>query len=448
MAGIQIGGIASGMDTESIITQLMSIESAPRTRTARQQVTVQARQDALRQIDTKLTNLKLAAGDLRSASIWTPTQAVSSGNESVLTARQLAGAAPGGYTVNVSSLASADSRTYQWNAGGGSLTVDYKAGAGPLTKTFDLTGKSLDDAVSTINSDDSSPVWAVNVGGKLSLSRRDTGDHANWGFDASGPAIGALTASRDGANASYTVAGDATTYTSHTNVASDGLPGLELTFKSTGTSTVTVSTPSAKSDDVATKLKAFVAAYNDAVDLVRSKLSEKRVVNPQSDDDAKQGALFGDDTLDSVLTSMRQAISAAGLDSLGVSVASTGSGTSPDALAGKLTFNQATFDTAWAAGPSAVKAKLGSPDAAGFAQSFEAVLDPITRSGDGLLDQRVSDADSELSYIKDSLATMDLRLQTKEDMLRKQFTAMEQAIAASQSASSSLASQLAQLSSS
>jgi flagellar hook-associated protein 2 len=448
MAGIQIGGIASGMDTESIITQLMSIESAPRTRTARQQVTVQARQDALRQIDTKLTNLKLAAGDLRSASIWTPTQAVSSGNESVLTARQLAGAAPGGYTVNVSSLASADSRTYQWNAGGGSLTVDYKAGAGPLTKTFDLTGKSLDDAVSTINSDDSSPVWAVNVGGKLSLSRRDTGDHANWGFDASGPAIGALTASRDGANASYTVAGDATTYTSHTNVASDGLPGLELTFKSTGTSTVTVSTPSAKSDDVATKLKAFVAAYNDAVDLVRSKLSEKRVVNPQSDDDAKQGALFGDDTLDSALTSMRQAISAAGLDSLGVSVASTGSGTSPDALAGKLTFNQATFDTAWAAGPSAVKAKLGSPDAAGFAQSFEAVLDPITRSGDGLLDQRVSDADSELSYIKDSLATMDLRLQTKEDLLRKQFTAMEQAIAASQSASSSLASQLAQLSSS
>ena len=446
MAGIQIGGIASGMDTESIITQLMSIESAPRTRTARQQVTVQARQDALRQIDTKLTNLKLAAGDLRSASIWTPTQAVSSGNESVLTARQLAGAAPGGYTVNVSSLASADSRTYQWNPGGGNLTVDYKAGAGPLTKTFDLTGKSLDDAVSTINSDDSSPVWAVNVGGKLSLSRRDTGDHANWGFDASGPAIGALTASRDGANASYTVAGDATTYTSHTNVASDGLPGLELTFKSTGTSTVTVSTPAAKSDDVATKLKAFVSAYNDAVDLVRSKLSEKRVVNPQSDDDAKQGALFGDDTLDSVLTSMRQAISAAGLDSLGVSVASTGSGTSPDALAGKLTFNQATFDTAWAAGPSAVKAKLGSPDAAGFAQSFESVLDPITRSGDGLLDQRVSDADSELTYIKDSLATMDLRLQTKEDMLRKQFTAMEQAIAASQSASSSLASQLAQLS--
>jgi flagellar hook-associated protein 2 len=447
MAGIQVGGLASGMDTESIISQLMSIEQVPRTRTARQQVTVQARQDALRQIDTKLTNLKLAAGDLRSAAIWSPSQSIASGNESVLTARQLTGAAPGGYTVNVASLASADSRTYQYNAGGGNLTIAYNAGAGPLSKTFDLTGKSLDDAVSTINSDDTSPVWAVNVGGKLSLSRRETGDHATWGFDASGPAVGALTASRDGSNASYTVAGDSTTYTSHTNVASDGLPGVELTFKSTGQSTVTVSAPAANPADVATKLKAFVTAYNDAVDLVRSKLTEKRVVNPQTDADAKLGSLFGDDSLDSVLTTMRQTISNAGLDALGVKVAATGSGSSPDALAGKLTFDQAAFDAAWAANPADVKAKLGSSDATGFAQSFEAVLDPITRAGDGLLDQRVDDADRELTYIKDSLATIDLRLQTKEDLLRKQFTAMETALAASQSASSSLAGQLAQLSS-
>jgi len=433
------------MDTESIISQLMSLEQAPRTRQARQQVTVQARQDALRQIDSKLTSLKLAAGDLRSAAIWAPTQSIASGNENVLTARQLAGAAPGGYTVEVTSLASADSRTYAWN-GGGSLTIDYKAGAGPLSKTFDLTGMSLDDAVSTINSDDGSPVWAVNVGGKLSLSRRETGDHAIWGFDASGPAVGALTASRDGADASYKVAGDATTYSSHTNVASDGLPGVELTFKALGTSTVTVSAPAAKSEDVAAKLKAFVTAYNDAVDFVRGKLNEKRVVNPQSDADAQQGVLFGDAGLSGVLTSMRQAISDAGLDALGVQVASTGVGTSPDALAGKLTFSQSAFDTAWAAGPSAVKAKLGSSDASGFGQAFEALLDPITRSGDGLLDQRVGDADRELSYIKDNLATLDLRLQAKEDRLRKQFTAMEQALAASQSASSSLAGQLAQLS--
>ena len=179
---------------------------------------------------------------------------------------------------------------------------------------------------------------------------------------------------------------------------------------------------------------------------MRSKLTEKRVVNPQSDADAQTGALFGDDALSGMLTSMRQAISTAGLDGLGVKVAGTGSGTSPDALAGKLTFDQGAFDAAWAAGPTAVQAKIGSPDASGFGQGFEALLDPITRSGDGLMDQRVGDADRELTYIKDSLATIDLRLASKEDRLRKQFTAMESALAASQSQSSSLASALSQLS--
>jgi flagellar hook-associated protein 2 len=448
MAGLQLSGLASGMDTNTIVTQLMSLEQAPRTRAAHQQLAVQARQDALRQIDTKLTNLKLAAGDLRSAALWSPKQLVSSGTEGVLTARQVTGAAPGGYTVSVSSLASADSRTYAWNAGGGSLSVDYKAGdaATTTTKTFDLTGMSLDDAVSTVNSDATSPVWAVNVGGKLSLSRRETGDHATWGFDASGPAVGAVTGSRDGANAAYTIAGDATAYTSHTNVATEGLPGVELTFKSPGTSTVTVSAPAANPADVAAKLKAFVTAYNDTVDLVRSKVTEKRVVNPTSDADVQAGALFGDASLSGVLTSMRQAVSTAGLDGLGVKAAAVGSGNTPDALAGKLSFDQTAFDATWAAGPAAVQAKLGSADTSGFGQSFEALLTPITQAGTGLMDQRVGDADRELTSLKDTLATIDLRLATKEARLRKQFTAMESALAASQSQSSSLTSALARLS--
>jgi len=73
---------------------------------------------------------------------------------------------------------------------------------------------------------------------------------------------------------------------------------------------------------------------------------------------------------------------------------------------------------------------------------FEKVLDPITRAGDGLLEQRVNEANSDLSYIKDQLADMDTRLQSKEDYLRSQFTAMETALSQSQSTSSWLTSQL------
>jgi flagellar hook-associated protein 2 len=179
---------------------------------------------------------------------------------------------------------------------------------------------------------------------------------------------------------------------------------------------------------------------------VRGKLTEKRVADPQSDADAKLGVLFGDPTLGGLLSKLRQTISEAGLDGLGVRVSSSGAPNSPDALAGKLTFDEEAFDEAWAANPLAVKAKLGSPDAPGFAQDFEADLDPFTRAGDGLLDTRVNDADRELSYVKDTLARIDQRLQSKEDLLRKQFTALEEALSRSQAQSSDLAGQLAALS--
>jgi flagellar hook-associated protein 2 len=445
LTGIQLSGLASGLDTQSIITQLMSIEQQPRDRVARQQVVVQTRQTALQQVDSSLTNLKLAAGDLRSALLWVPTQQVTSTNDAVASAQLTSGAAPGGYTVNVSTLASADSRTYAWNAGGGDLTIDYKADGASQTKTFDLTGKSIDDAVAEINGENDSPVWAVNVNGKLSLSRRETGDHDTWGFEASGAALGAQISSRDGTDASYTVSGDPTVYSSHNGTATDGLPGVQLTLKGVGTATVNVTTPQVDFSQVAAKIKAFVTTYNSSVDLVRGKLNEKPVVNPQSNADASVGTLYGDQTLSSVLSQMRQVVSEAGLDKLGVKLPGTGSGTSDDALAGKLTFDQSTFDEAWAADPAGVKAKLGSPDASGFAQQFEAVIDPITRSGDGILDQRVNDANSELADIKDSLAGWDVRLQAKQDYLQAQFTALETALSRSQAQSADLSGQIAGL---
>lgn len=445
MTGLQLSGIASGMDTDTIITQLMSIEAAPRARVARQQVAVQARQDALRQVDSKLTTLKYAAGDLRSAIVWSPTQTVTSGNEQVLTARRIAGAAPGGYTVNVSSMASASSRTYAWNAGGGDITVDYQADGVAGQKTFSLAGKSLDEAVANINSDASSPVWAVNVGGKLSLSRRETGDQATWGFEASGTALGAQSAARDGTDAAYTITGDATTYTSHTNTATAGLPGVELALKGVGSSTVTVTPPGADPEAIKTKLKAFVSAYNDAVTTIRADVTEKKVSNPTTDADAKLGSLYGDQSLNAILGTMRQVISEAGLDKLGVKVVSGGAANSPDTLAGKLEFDEEDFDEAWTANSAQVRTILGSPDGAGFGQTFEGALDPIVRSGDGLLDTRVNDAGNEITSIIAKLAQMDDRLSTKEALLRKQFTAMETALGQNQASSSSLAGQLAQL---
>jgi flagellar hook-associated protein 2 len=439
--GIQITGLASGLDTETIISQLMSIESQGRTRVARQQVTIQARQDALRSVDTKLTNLKLATTDLRSSLLWTATQTATSSNDTVLSTRMTGAAAPGAATINVQNLASAEQHTIAGDAVTGTITIS--AGGGTPESYGSYT--SIDDLVSQINAKDDGSVYAVNVNGSLVLSRRITGAANSFTVTAGGAPIDPLKETvKAGQDAHYTVDGGAP-LSSASNVVSNGVPGIELTLKTVGSSTINVNPPAANPSAVSTKLKAFVSAYNDAVDLIRGKLTEKSVSNPQTDADAKLGVLNGDPSLSQLLGTLRQTISEAGLDSLGVKVNDSGSATDPDSLAGKLTFDQDAFDAAWAAGPSAVKAKLGSVDQAGFAQTFEGVLDPITRAGDGLLDQRVAAGNSQLSDIKDQLARIDDRLSTKEDFLRKQFADLEAALSRSQSQSSDLASQLAQL---
>jgi flagellar hook-associated protein 2 len=441
VAGLQLNGLASGMDTDSIITQLMAIESQPRTRMAQQQLIVQTRQSALQSVDSSLSSLKLAAQDLRSAALWIPSQSASSSAESVLGAQLTGAAAPGAAAVTVQNLASSEQHTLVPTALDGHTKLTVTAGSA----SKDYTYASIDDLVSQINADDQGSAYAVNVSGSLVLSRRVTG--AAQGFtvavDDTDLVAGQDETIKAGQDAHYTVDGGSVK-SSSSNVVANGLPGVQLTLKTTGTSTVNVQPPTVDPTGIKAKIKAFVSAYNASVDLVRGKLNEKPVANPQNDSDAVKGVLYGDQTLSSVLSQMRQTISAAGLDSLGVTVPGTGSGTSDDALAGKLSFNEATFDDAWAKSPSAVQAKLGSTTTSGFAQTFEGLLDPITRAGDGLLDQRVNQANSDLAYIKDTLAAMDLRLQSKEDYLRAQFTAMESALAQSQSQSSWLAGQLAQ----
>ena len=101
MAGIQIGGLASGMDTDSVIAQLMQLEAQPGTRWAQQKKVSEARESALKDILSRVKNLQSEAKNLKSVSTWADTQTVESSDTTKLTAARVAGAAPGGYSVAV-----------------------------------------------------------------------------------------------------------------------------------------------------------------------------------------------------------------------------------------------------------------------------------------------------------------------------------------------------------
>src|SRR3712207_7414049 len=110
-SGLRLGGLSSGLDTEAIVGQLMALERQPRARLERKQAAVQARQDALRDISTKLKTLKSAAQALASAGTWAPTQTVTSTDPAKVGARATGSITPGTYAVEVQQLATNASRT-------------------------------------------------------------------------------------------------------------------------------------------------------------------------------------------------------------------------------------------------------------------------------------------------------------------------------------------------
>lgn len=108
MAGISFGGLASGIDSDSIIQQLISIESRPITLLAQQQTKLQSRVSAYQELNTRFNGLKNAAFELTKLASVVGRKA-SSANTNALVATANSQATPGSYQVEVLRLATATS---------------------------------------------------------------------------------------------------------------------------------------------------------------------------------------------------------------------------------------------------------------------------------------------------------------------------------------------------
>lgn len=106
MSGISLGtGLISGIDTSSIIQQLLSIEARPRLLAQQRVVQLQFQQSAVLDINTRMKSLQDAASAFRKNKIFDLNSAVSS-KEDILTATAGTDAVPGSYKVLVDRLVS------------------------------------------------------------------------------------------------------------------------------------------------------------------------------------------------------------------------------------------------------------------------------------------------------------------------------------------------------
>jgi flagellar hook-associated protein 2 len=432
MSPLSLSGLASGLDTESIISQLMSVERAPRTRMQQQDTQAQARQTQLRDLATKLNAVRDAATALGSVTTWAPTQSLTSSDAARVGVRALGSAAPGTHLIEVSALAVSAQHAF-----------DYTTSATPQSITigaFTLAVDANSDAATVaqaINARDDAPVSAVVAGGKLVLTSRTSGAGGDFSVAASPLLAEDVPHSRAGADAAYTIDGVAKTSTS--NVITDAVLGVELTLKSTTTGPVSVGAgdPGVDPDAVKAKVTAFVTAYNSTIDLIRAKVAEKPVPNATTDADRNKGQFYGDSMLTGLLTSLRSSIG--DLSDLGISTggASGAAKFSADSVAGHLSVDDTKLSAALATDPKGLKTRL-----ADFGARLKTAVTPASGSP---IDNRLTSEDATRKRLADGMARMDVRLADKEKSLRAKFTAMESALAAAQAAQSQLTAQLGSL---
>ena len=445
---LQITGLASGLDTNSIISALMAIDQQPITALQNQSSGLTATNTQLSSVQTALQQLSASAKALGSASLFTNTQTATSTNSTLVsaTATTGTGAVIGSYQVGVTNLASSAQRTFSFTSPTAADTVTIDGQQVSLN-----ANASAQDLVNAVNSNSNLDVWATATdSGTVVFSNRATGDTGTNYIqvsDTSGSLTEQTALAQQGTNAQYTINGVA--HSSASDTITNGIAGVTLSLNglttTSGTVTVKVSPPAPNSQSIQTAVQAFVTSYNQVISQIQTQLS----TSPSSSDPTV-GTLFGDPDLRDLLSNMRQAMYTSGsglaqsmssMLNIGVSTgAASGSALpSQNAINGDLSLDADTLTQALTSNPSGVAAMLKS-----WSQSFSGIVDTESQVG-GTLDTRIQGDNQQISDISSRIQAMQETLSAKQTALQAQFAALEATLSQNQSTASWLSSQISAL---
>jgi flagellar hook-associated protein 2 len=473
MAGISLTGLASGLDTDSIISQLMALEQNKVTAVQMRQVKVQAHKDDLGSIKTKLDAFKSAATALSDAATWKATQSTTSADPAKLDVTLLGGAGIGGHSIQIDKLASSAQHGFTYTASATAGTFDLYFGADP-----NATGASkvsiavaanatAADVASAINANEGAPVYAAVIkdasnNERIVLSARKTGQSSDFTVNSAAMGAGSslaedATYARTGTtlNAAFRLDDEVTPRTSESNIVDNAIPGVRLTLKGMTSSPLSVNTTVASIDTagVTKKVQALVDAYNAVVTATRTELTEKNDPKSTLTSALKAGSLFGDSGLTSMLgqlkSQMTQVVSGlglTGLSDLGITVPkTTGGAPTQDAKDGKLSFDSTVLTTALNADWTKVRDLFsGKGLTKGLSSKMSDWVGTQT-STSGVLTSRMTSDDSILKDYTTQIGKLNDRMAASQARWKAQFSAMEAALNQSQTQQAWLTSQISSL---
>src|SRR4051794_12513322 len=432
-----VSGLASGLDTATIIEQLMTVEAAPQTRLKTNLSTEKNNLASLQAPNTKAAALMAQAKDLAAGSGWNALTATSSSAAVSLTTT--GGTAAGSFTFTVDQTASAHRLTFASTAAAtdvvvaGGTTVQLTAGG--VTKTLDTGNGTLDGLVAALNGagtgvtatkvklDDGSYRLVVNASktGAAAAFTLTNGD----GSDLLGGATVAA-----GTDAAITFGTD--TIHSATNTFSGVVPGVDVTVSTASVGTSVEVNVARNSAQVQDKVKSLV-------DNINALLTQIDSLTSYNSSTKSSGPLAGEASLRDLRTNLLNAV----YPSDKTSLASIGLQTD---RSGKLVFDAPTFAAAYTADPAAVAAKFTSGTVDGFAARIAKVADKASDKYAGTITAAITGHTSEIKGLKDNIDSWDTRLELRRTTLTRQFSALETAMNQMTSQSNWLAGQISSLS--
>lgn len=456
----------TGIDTNTIISQLMIVERQPLQSLTNKKAAYDAKISAYGNLSGALTKLRSSLSPLKSASIFGMT--ATSSDPTVFTTSATSAASEGAYNIKVNNLATKQSLYSATFASDGSTVADLSTvvtqkvkiqvgSAAAVEVTIDATNNTLNgvrDAINNAKAGVTASVVNDGTGYRLALSSNTTGasnrmtikvDENNDGVysetgaesDTAGLSRLALNATYDGdgivtggitnmtqsqaaVDASLVV--DGLPITRSSNTITDILTGVTLNLlnNSAGkTLTLTVSKDIQKTSD---NVNAFVGAYNTAVGLARSLSSATQ---------GKSGVLTGDSTANGIVNTLRSTITSSYAEKSPMNF-----GLSHDKQ-GVLTLDTKILD-------AAVKSDLQ-----GVINTFEGMAKSLERTVTDYVNIQIPARNEGLNSsgkgVQRNIENLTIRLQTIEAVYKRQFTALEQTISQLQASGNFLSQRLASI---
>ncbi|WP_313804913.1 flagellar filament capping protein FliD [Cytobacillus sp.] len=500
---MRITGFASGLDTDTIIRDLMKAERAPLDKLFQKKEWMSWQRDAYRDVNLELSAFQKKVDKLRFTSDFNGYKATSS-NTSNLLVSSSGKSIPGSYNVTVNSLAES-ARVVTSNAILNEQGKAVKSGD-KILKTGETSSIEIETAKGkqtiTITDQDTYASLASKIGSATNASGESLGLRASFDDTTSGfvistkelgadqkisikdvPSAGSINIagvigsggdsrtntnagpSVNGVNGSITIDGKTIDNLTSNKV---NIYGMDLTLLKKDSNPVTITVES-DTDAIFNKIKDFVDSYNSMIDSLNSKvkthrnreyqplteeqregLSEKEA--EKWDEKAKEGLLYNDSTIRDTLTALRGKMynTVSGIPDGQLRLLSEiGIQSAYMSKDGKLEINEDKLKEAIANKPDEVAQLFTSEDgiATRIYNEVGSSIDKLNKKAG-----RPNTASSlDISTLGDSIKEITKQMSTWEDKLKmienrywKQFTAMEQAISKMNAQSSSIVGMLGQ----